>query len=187
MAAEASPAKSPGPVDTAATTVPGTPANGAPFYFVHQNGAGQSAVWTSTGSQPSVPTAGTAATQPDTLAYEVEGQSAPVPARVSTTSFVAIDNFLAGAKGADIQKLMALPSFSHVTMAPGDVMVVPAGYTVLDKVMGMPSFGLKRVLCPRHENQKAVIRSVYRSLDKPPRGGVTALMLIEKMLALESD
>ena len=63
--------------------------------------------------------------------------------------FGQIDDYLASATEADVQQLLKLESCCHASLGLGSVIIIPCGYTMVEKTMGLTCLGVKRNLIPK--------------------------------------
>jgi hypothetical protein len=97
-------------------------------------------------------------------------------------NFEELDDFLEDASGDLIKDLIGLPSFCHSTFGAGSMLLVPPGFTVMEKTLGLISFGIKRSLFPNEQSTLTSMRDELSKLISPPRGGLCSLTIAEAVV-----
>jgi hypothetical protein len=98
-------------------------------------------------------------------------------------NFKELDDFLEEVSGDRIKELLLLPSFSHGTFGAGSMLLVPPGFTIMEKTLGLTSFGIKRSLFPNEQSTITSMRDELSKLVSPPRGGLSSLTIAEAVCA----
>jgi hypothetical protein len=102
-------------------------------------------------------------------------------------NFKELDDFLEDAAGDHIKDLMCLPSFCHSTFGAGSMLLLPPGWTVMEKTLGLTSFGIKRSLFPNQQDTLTSMRDELEMLVSPPRGGLSSLTIADAVVKARGE
>ena len=89
----------------------------------------------------------------------------------------AIDYWLESAEGKKMEKLLGMDGVQHATIGPNMLCCIPSGYTVLEKTLGLISFGVKRVLVTKDRAPRLVLKAFLEAQPAPPKGPLVCLSL----------
>ena len=109
------------------------------------------------GTHAAAPPAATAAPQDataGTLAPKDQSQPPDTAALTKGTrrldwNLGAFDDYLASVTEVDVQQLLKLESFCHASLGPGSVIIIPPGYTMVEKTLGFTCLGVKKEFYPQ--------------------------------------
>ena len=77
---------------------------------------------------------------------------------------------------------LALDGFRHGTVGPGSVLIIPDGYMIVEKTLGLSSLGLKRNLFPNSEDELSKLKVFLNAQATPVRGGNTAVDIAQSIV-----
>ena len=121
----------------------------------------------------------------DPEAQQNEKDTPEKPSEVQRDIFHRCDNLLQTATGKDIDKLFALPSFCHGSLGPGTVLIIPPGYVILEKSLGLTCFAMKRNLMPSDKAALADLRKILS--DHGSRSGIVAIEICDKVIEQKAE
>ena len=94
----------------------------------------------------------------------------------------AIDSWLESAEGKKMEKLLGMDGVQHATIGPNMLCSIPSGYTVLEKTLGLVSYGVKRVLVTKDRAPRLVLKAFLEAQPAPPKGPLVCLSIVENAL-----
>lgn len=117
--------------------------------------------------------------QPDS---EVKKEDAPENAP-EMHQWDQIDQAMQIATGDTITQLFKLEGFRHGTFGPGSMLLLPPGYVIMEKALGLSSLCIKRNLIPMTPDMITGMKKRLSSTRPLSRSGLCTLDISDKVLA----
>ena len=96
--------------------------------------------------------------------------------------FSVVDDFVQNAANKAVQSLLDTPSFFHCTVGPGCILVVPPGFILAEKTLGLTSMGIKRNIVPSSLPDLESLKHMLMTQWHVSKGGVACIEIAERII-----